>query len=85
MNSTALSDTARFEQLIERRTARRWAAEDRHLGRLDRLEAKADRHIGELCREGRTVFYISLPGVKYREANTRAELAQFLIRYGYVR
>lgn len=63
---------------------RRMANEGRYLARLERLELQALPMIGELCREGRTVYYVYPDGGRYREG-TRTELIAFLIRNKYVR
>lgn len=68
---------------LDARESRRLKAEDRLLARIERLEAKAEKLIGELCREGKRVFYVWPLGGKYREGD-RHELAAFLIRNKYV-
>ncbi|MFH0134868.1 hypothetical protein ACGLHS_31965 [Variovorax sp. VaC1] len=62
--------------------ARRMAAEDRYLERMERRELAAERQIGELVREGRQLLYIWPQGGKYREG-TRIDLVAFLIRNHY--
>lgn len=62
---------------------RRMANESRYITRRERLEAKCERLIGELCREGRTVYYANVAGGKVRESASWTELADFLIRNGY--
>ena len=69
---------------LDRREARRIKAEAAQVERLDRLDAKAAPHIGELCREGRTVHYVWPVGGKYREG-TPGELALYLSRIGVIR
>jgi hypothetical protein len=71
-----------YERHLEARQSRRMAAEDRFLGRIEKLETAAYAMVGELCREGKTVFYIFPVGGHYREG-TRAELISFLIRNNY--
>lgn len=73
------------DELLDARYARREKATDRYLTRLEKKEARARRHIGELCRDGQTVYYISLPTVKYREATSEQVLIDFLVRNHYVR
>lgn len=63
---------------------RRMANETRFLNRREILEAKAEKMIGEIVREGREVFYIFPEGGKYREGGF-SELVDFLIRNQYVR
>jgi hypothetical protein len=70
------------ERHLEARMNRRLAAEDRALARIEKREAAAEVQIGELCRQGKPVFYIWPVGGKYREG-TRAELIAFLIRNNY--
>jgi hypothetical protein len=61
----------------------RMVTENRYCARFERLFDKADAMIGELCRDGRTVFYVFPVGGKYREGD-RAGLINFLIRNKYV-
>lgn len=72
-----------FDELLEGRHQRRLKHEDRVIARADRPHDAAEKFIGELVREGRTVYYICPPGGKYREGS-RVELIQFLIRNRYV-
>ena len=72
-----------YERNLEARQTRRMAEESRFLDKLERLTAKAERMIGELCREGRTVYYVFPEGGKYREGSF-GELVDFLIRNHYV-
>ena len=78
-----------FEQLLENRHTTRMARDDRTVDRLERREREAEALIGELCKEGRQVFYINIKngrGVntgRIREG-TRAELIAYLLRNGYV-
>ncbi len=69
-----------YERSLEARHARRQRDEDRTHARLERLEGKAGRMVGELC-DGRC--YVWPVGGTYREG-TRAELVAFLIRNRYV-
>lgn len=78
------------DELLEGRQLRRMKEEDRFLGRIERRVQQADELIGELCREGRTVFYInerrrdgSLNG-KIREFAQRFVATDFLLRNHYV-
>ena len=72
-----------LDQQLEANQNRRMAAEDRYLKRLEKREAEAEKMIGELCREGRKVFYVYPVGGKYREGS-QGELIAFLIRNNYV-
>jgi len=49
-----------FERQMEARDKRRGKAEDRFLTRLEKRALKAEQLVGELIREGRTIFYINL-------------------------
>lgn len=49
-----------IEQDLDAREGRRFAAEHRHLRRLEALEKMAESLVGQLCREGKVVYYINL-------------------------
>ena len=66
-------------QQLEARQARRMAAEDRFLARMEKREAEAEKMIGQLNSGKCYVFPV---GGKYREG-TRAELVSFLVRNNY--
>lgn len=76
---------------MDRQTAgnhnRRMANESRFIDRRERLEAKIEHNnmIGELCREGRTVYYFFPVGGKCKESAIWTELADYIIAKGYVR
>lgn len=70
---------------LDIRDARRCAEERRYLCRLESLEKKAEPMIGELCREGRAVYYCYPVGGKYFESPYRLDVANYLIRNRYVR
>ncbi len=71
-----------IERQLEANQGRRMAAQDRFLDRIERREADAETMIGELCRNGKPVFYVYPQGGKYREG-TRSDLVNFLIRNNY--
>ncbi len=71
-----------LDDQLDRREAARQRREAKTHERLVAREDKADQMIGELCREGRTVYYVFPAGGKYREG-TRVELIQHLIRNGH--
>ncbi len=71
-----------FEERLEAKNEARLRREDKQLARLDRQMEAANRLIGELSRGGRTVYYVSPVGGKYREGS-RVGLIQFLIRNKY--
>ncbi len=68
-----------YDKFLDAKLARRCAAENRYLARLERREAAADRMVGELI-SGK--LYVYPVGGKYREG-TRSELIAFLIRNNY--
>lgn len=76
-------DEARYDQFLDGREKRRAKQEERFLTKLDRQMAAAEAMIGELCKEGKQVFYVYPIGGKYREG-PRHELIDFLIRNRYV-
>lgn len=76
--------TEQMERMLENRFSRRSLAEDRAMSRRERLEARAEKMVGELCRDGRTVYYVIQTNGKVREANWKFELVDFLIRRNYV-
>jgi len=67
---------------------RRMANEARYIDRQERLAAMIERQnlIGELCREGRTVYYFFPAGAKksFEDANWFV-VADHIIKLGYVR
>lgn len=68
-----------IEQQLDARQARRMAAEDRFLARMEKREAKADAMIGELASGKCYVFPV---GGRYREGS-RSDLIAFLLRNNY--
>lgn len=68
-----------IEQQLDARQARRMAAEDRFLARMEKREAKADAMIGELVSGKCYVFPV---GGRYREGS-RSDLIAFLLRNNY--
>jgi len=68
-----------MDRQLEINAARHHAADMRYLDKLD----LAYTMIGELCREGKPIFYVWPIGGRYREG-TQGELADFLIRNRYV-
>ena len=76
--------TEQIERMLENKFSRRCLAEDRYLSRREGLEARAEKMIGELRREGRTVYYVIQTNGKVREASWKSDLVDFLIRRKYV-
>lgn len=74
-----------IEQHLNAREARRNAAEHRYLCRLEKLETLAAPMVGELCREGRTVYYCFPAGGRYFESTSHTEVVDYLIRNKWVR
>lgn len=77
-----------YQQQSDTKQLRRMRSEDRFLTKLERLEKQAFPLIGELCREGKTVYYVNclpLHSGKTRESLCQYELVEFLIRNKYVR
>jgi hypothetical protein len=83
-----LSKTEAFELMLDRSEARRLKADAKANDRLGAREDKADTMIGELIRDGRTVFYINMltrkgvPTGKTKEG-TRHDLIAYLVRNNY--
>lgn len=79
-----------IEQDLDTRDLRRLRAEHRYLVKLERLERKCEPLIGELCRQGATVYYINLANRaghltgKTKERASYFELVNYLIRNHYV-
>jgi len=71
-----------IEQQLDGIQARRMASEDRFLARMEKRDAAAEPQIGELMRNGKTVFYVYPVGGKYREGS-HGDLTAFLIRNHY--
>lgn len=79
-----------IDELLDGRQLRRMKQEDRFLAKQERVEREADALIGELCRDGRTVYYVNLKtrdGAftgKTRESGSHSALVDYLIRNHYV-
>lgn len=71
-----------FEEWLERLRPARERRDEKAFERRCKREDDADRMIGELCREGRKVFYAFPQGGRYREG-TKQDLREFLIRNNY--
>ena len=85
-----LTPDERFERALDAKHRRRLAAEDRFLAKREKQEAAADVKIGELLRDGKTVYYVTVPDghvhprLRTIEKTNRQELVEFLIRNHYV-
>lgn len=73
-----------FDRNLDAKQSRRMHVENRYLSRLEKMTVAAERMIGELCRNGATVYYVFPNGGKYREGGF-IELVDYLIRNKYVR
>ena len=79
-----------IDRHLDARQSRRMATEARFLDRQDRREKEADALVGELCREGRTIFYINVRSKtgkltgKTREFSKWSDAVGYLLRNRYV-
>lgn len=69
-----------IDQQLDARQSRRMASDDKRLARIERLEVKAERMIGELANGKCYVYPV---GGQYKEGD-RYDLIQHLIRNKYV-
>jgi hypothetical protein len=74
---------SKFERQLEAKHRRRIRREDAYVAREEKREAMAERHIGTLIREGRTVYYVWPPGGLYKEGGF-FDLVKHLVRIGIV-
>jgi hypothetical protein len=80
----------RHERFLEACFSRREKAYDRYLDRREKLEAEALPLVGELCREGKTLYYINIRKQngtttgKTKEFATTFDSTDYLIRNHYV-
>lgn len=74
-----------IERDLEIRELRRLRADARWIDKMDRRERDAAPMIGELCRDGRTVYYVRPAGGRYRESGSYTDLVGYLARNGYIR
>jgi hypothetical protein len=87
---TMTNEDAKFEAQFSRNEKRRFAAEERAVIRMDRQHAECEPLIGQLCREGKTVYYVNIRSKtgaytgKTKESASRMELIDYLIRNKYV-
>lgn len=72
-----------YEAFLAGREIRRYKVEAKHFDKLDRQMTKADTMIGQLMRDGKTVFYVHPNGGRYKEG-TRHDLINYLIRNRWV-
>lgn len=84
-----MNNACKFERLLEARNSRRLAREDRFLSRAERRESEAEKLVGELCRDGVTVYYVNLLDRRGRatgkiRTGSQFELVQYCLRNNYV-
>jgi hypothetical protein len=78
-----------YERHMQARDNRRKATEDRFLARLEKRTAAAEPLIGELCVEGKAVYYINtltcdgLPTGQIKKG-AYSDLVDYLMRNNYV-
>ena len=78
-----------IDQILDTKELRRLRAEDRMLDKLEKRELAAEPLIGQLCREGVTIYYVNIRNTggkltgKTKEG-THSELVAYLIRNNYV-
>jgi len=72
------------EEYLEGRDRRRMKVEHRHLTKLEEQEKASEKMIGELTRNGRTVYYVYPVGGRYKESNSFFDLMFYLIRNKYI-
>ena len=73
-----------IEQVMDTRELRRSRADDKAYTKLVKQMDAAELLIGELMREGKTVYYINRGGRKNYREGTKSELIDFLISNKYV-
>lgn len=73
-----------YEALLDRRELVRFRQEERAVVKMDRDERKAAPLVGELCRDGRTLFYVNGRGGRVHTFPARWQAVDFLIRNQYV-
>lgn len=72
-----------IHQQLDARQARRMAAESRFLDRIERREKLAQSLVGELMREGKTIYYCWPKGGRYFESQSEQIVIDRLIRNNY--
>lgn len=72
-----------LEREIESKALRRARSDEKFITQLDRAMKRADKLIGEINRDGQTVYYCWPQGGRYREGS-HFDLSMFLIRNKYV-
>jgi hypothetical protein len=83
------NEICELEALLEAKSNRRVAAEDRYMDRTEKKEAAAENLIGEIIRDGKTVSYINQIDRNGRFTGkaiegSRVNLVSYCIRNKYV-
>lgn len=73
-----------IEKSWDAKEKRRFKADERAYEILERQMDNCEYLIGELCREGKTVYYIFTKAGKVKEFISRVEACDYLIRNSYV-
>lgn len=80
-----------IERQIEINSERRERADDRAIIRMDRQIPQAEALVGELCRDGKKIFYINITNRngdmtgRTKDFGDRYDAIDYLIRNRYVR
>lgn len=72
------------EELMEGRQIRRMKQEERYLAKIEKQMKDAEEMIGELCREGKAVYYVYPVGGRYKESDNFISLFEYLVRNKYI-
>jgi hypothetical protein len=84
-----MNEICELEALLNAKSNRRVAAEDRYMDRIEKKEAAAENLIGEINRDGKMVSYINQIDRKGRMTGktiegSKLELVRYCIRNHYV-
>jgi hypothetical protein len=84
-----MSQICELEALLDAKSNRRVAAEDRYMDRIEKKEAAAENLIGEINRDGKMVSYINQIDRNGRFTGkaiegSRANLVSYCIKNKYV-
>ena len=76
-----------YEEFLDGRYRAMLKREERAYEKMERQWKRALPLIGELCREGKTVYYINLQPYekgKIKESYNQHDLVEYLVKHGYV-
>ena len=84
-----MNEICELEALLDAKSNRRVAAEDRYMDRIEKKEAAAETLIGEINKNGKTVNYINqiARGGRFTGKTiegSKMELVRYCIRNNYV-